>query len=286
MSAHWSILYRGPLSSCNFGCHYCPFAKRRNTSAELRDDEDRLNRFIAWVEHRPERIGVLFTPWGEALIHPYYQQGLAKLSHFENVRRVSIQTNLSCRLDWLESANRQALALWCTFHPTETTLDRFLDQCRRLDTARIRYSVGLVGTKEGLSFLKPLRERLALNVYVWVNAFKREPDYYTENEISSLIDVDPLFRWNNQYHPSLGRNCRTGQTVFTVDGQGDMRRCHFVKEIIGNIYEPGFERALQPRPCPAKTCGCHIGYVHLEHLGLDRVFGDGILERIPARVQT
>ena len=24
-----SILYRGPLSSCNYACGYCPFAKRR-----------------------------------------------------------------------------------------------------------------------------------------------------------------------------------------------------------------------------------------------------------------
>ena len=26
-----SILYRGPLSSCNYGCEYCPFAKHRET---------------------------------------------------------------------------------------------------------------------------------------------------------------------------------------------------------------------------------------------------------------
>ena len=30
-----SILYRGPLSSCNYDCAYCPFAKRRETPAQL-----------------------------------------------------------------------------------------------------------------------------------------------------------------------------------------------------------------------------------------------------------
>ena len=30
-----SILYRGPLSSCNYGCEYCPFAKREESRAEL-----------------------------------------------------------------------------------------------------------------------------------------------------------------------------------------------------------------------------------------------------------
>jgi len=61
-----------------------------------------------------------------------------------------------------------------------------------------------------------------------------------------------------------------------------MRRCHFVKDIIGNIYDAGFESALQPRLCPMETCGCHIGYVHLEELRLEQLFGENLLERIPS----
>jgi hypothetical protein len=278
----WAILYRGPLSSCNYACEYCPFAKTRNTREELLDDARRLNRFREWVESRPEDIGILFTPWGEALIHRVYQRALCELSHVPNVRRVAIQTNLSCALDWLASANPETLALWCTFHPTEVKLERFLAQCHTLDLHRIRYSVGIVGTREALPYLEPLRAGLPPNTYIWVNAFKQSPDYYTQDEIDRLRNFDPLFPTNNKRHPSLGRRCRTGHTVFAVDGNGDMRRCLFVKDVIGNIYEPGFERALVPRVCPAKTCGCHIGYVHLEELGLDSVFGDGLLERIPS----
>ena len=33
--------------------------------------------------------------------------------------------------------------------------------------------------------------------------------------------------------------------------------------------------------CPATACDCHIGYVHLEPLGLYDVFTGGVLERIP-----
>jgi MoaA/NifB/PqqE/SkfB family radical SAM enzyme len=284
MSVSWSILYRGPLSSCNYACGYCPFAKTSNTAAELREDARQLNRFTEWVRHRPERIGILFTPWGEALIHRVYQRALCDLSRMTNVRRVAIQTNLSGPLEWVAQADRTRLALWCTFHPGETSVEGFLRQCHTLDRHGIRYSVGIVGTKEALPFLKPVRDGLPPEVYVWVNAFKRQPDYYTGDELARLNQFDPLFPVNNQRHPSQGRACRTGLSVFSVDGQGDMRRCHFVKEILGNIYEPGFEAALRPRPCPAETCGCHIGYVHLEELGLDAVFGEGLLERIPATI--
>jgi hypothetical protein len=70
--------------------------------------------------------------------------------------------------------------------------------------------------------------------------------------------------------------------VISVDGDGIMRRCHFIKEPIGCLYDADFAKALSPRTCTNATCGCHIGYVHLEELGLDRVYGDGLLERIPA----
>ena len=281
MNRSWSILYRGPLSSCNYECGYCPFAKTRNTRKELQHDELCLNRFTEWVRERSEEIGILFTPWGEALVHRAYQRALCELSHLANVRRVAIQTNLSCRLDWLAADGREKLALWCTFHPTQVPINRFLAQCKVLDQHGIRFSVGIVGTKDALPFLEPLRAGLPPNTYAWVNAFKREPDYYSAEELESLTAFDPLFPLNNRRHPSLGRSCRTGHTVFSVDGNGAMRRCHFVKEVIGNIYEPGFEAALHPRTCPLESCGCHIGYVHLEDLGLDAVFGDGLLERIP-----
>lgn len=283
MSDSWSILYRGPLSSCNYACDYCPFAKTRNTAEELREDAHQLKRFTAWVQNRPERMGILFTPWGEALIHRAYQRALCELSQSANVRRVAIQTNLSCHLDWIAEADPSRLALWCTFHPSETSVDGFLQRCRTLDRCGIRYSVGIVGIKEALPFLEAVRAGLPPEVYVWVNAFKRQPGYYTAGELARLSEFDPLFPVNNQRHPSRGRSCRTGLSVFSVDGRGDMRRCHFVKEVIGNIYEPGFEAALRPRACPAETCGCHIGYVHLEELGLDAVYGEGLLERIPIR---
>ncbi|MEA3210207.1 MAG: hypothetical protein QOE70_3264 [Chthoniobacter sp.] len=278
---HWNILYRGSLSSCNYACGYCPFAKTRNTPAELASDAEQLARFIAWVRGRKQSIGVLFTPWGEALIHRAYQRAIAELSHFPNVRRVAIQTNLSCQLDWLADCDRSTAALWATWHPTQAPLERFVAQCRRLDELGVRYSVGVVGLREVLADIERLRARLPRHVYLWVNAWKREAGYYGDAEIRRIERVDPFFRLNTVRHRSHGLPCRTGSSVFSVNGDGDLRRCHFIPQLLGNIYEPGFERALVPRPCTNETCGCHIGYVHLEPLDLYARFGDGVLERIP-----
>lgn len=276
-----NILYRGSLSSCNYACTYCPFAKTKNTRQELAKDGQELQRFVDWVATRQESIGVLFTPWGEALIRKYYQAAMVRLSHLPNVHKVAIQTNISCSTAWLEQANKASLALWTTFHPSQTSLDKFIKKCQELDALTVRYSVGFVGFKEDLIILEELRKRLSSTVYLWVNAYKRVANYYSEKDIKRIEKIDPLFRYNTQYHPSFGKACKAGHTTFSVDGDGNMRSCHFIKKKIGNIYEDDLKQILQPQLCSNQSCGCHIGYVHMEELDLYKVYGEGVLERIP-----
>jgi MoaA/NifB/PqqE/SkfB family radical SAM enzyme len=84
------------------------------------------------------------------------------------------------------------------------------------------------------------------------------------------------------HHRSRGERCFAGERAISVDGEGTIRRCHFIPEKLGNLYEDPLETVLKPRACTAETCGCHIGYVHLERLGLYETFEGGVLERIPA----
>jgi MoaA/NifB/PqqE/SkfB family radical SAM enzyme len=282
MALSLSILFRGPLSSCNYGCAYCPFAKRHEAAAELAVDRRALGRFVEWVAGRiGDRIAILFTPWGEALTRRWYRDALIRLTHLPQVERAAIQTNLSCGLDWVDDCDKRRLALWTTFHPSQSSRGRFIARCRELDRRGVRFSVGIVGLKEHRGEAEALRRELPQHVYVWVNAYKRDPDYYAAEDLRHFAAIDPLFPVNAVRHPSLGRSCRAGRSVIAVDGEGTIRRCHFIRAPIGNLYEPGFEAALVERPCTNATCSCHIGYVHLDHLGLYPVFGPGVLERIP-----
>ncbi|BDS13268.1 STM4011 family radical SAM protein [Aureispira anguillae] len=278
----WSILYRGPLSSCNYGCSYCPFAKTKNTRSELADDAKRLQNFVDWVSSRSEQISILFTPWGEGLIRKYYQEAMTTLSHLPQVQKVSIQTNLSCPTTWMDKVNKEAFALWTTFHPSQISLDKFVGKCQELDDLAIQYSVGFVAFKNELDILEQLRDKIHSSRYVWANAYKRVVDYYTEEEIQRIEQVDPLFRYNTKYHDSFGKSCQAGYRSFTVDGNGDVRSCHFINTVLGNIYKDDVSSILAPRLCSNATCGCHIGYVHLDELKLYDTYADGILERIPS----
>lgn len=275
-----SILYRGPLASCNYGCAYCPFAKRRDTREQLADDRNAWRRFVAWAMAQARPLGVLVTPWGEALIRRWYQDGLAELSH--RLAKVAAQTNLSGDLAWVRRANPATLALWCTYHPRWTSEDDFVAQCGRLADAGINYSVGVVGQRDHADAAVSLRKRLPTDTYVWINAVKALG--YTADEKAFWTAIDPLFDLNTHRYPSAGKACGAGERAISVDGDGTMRRCHFIGEPIGNLYDDDWAAALQPRACSNTDCHCHIGYVHLDELRLDQVFGDGLLERIPRRL--
>ncbi|MBS2035582.1 radical SAM protein [bacterium] len=277
---NWCIYYRGSLSSCNYTCAYCPFAKTRNTRAQLARDRSQLRRFCAWTRAQSNRIRVLFTPWGEALGHGYYRRALVELSQQANIDRVAIQTNLSAPLDDLQEASSR-LSLWATYHPGQTSQARFLGQCARLEEMNLSYCVGVVGLKEHFPEISRLRQELPAQRYLWVNAYKRETGYYSAQDIHFLKSIDAYFAYNLHRYPSFNSACRAGESSFAVDGDGNLRRCHFVGQVLANIYEPDFESQLGPRSCPNASCGCYIGYVQRPQLRLEKIFGDGLLERVP-----
>lgn len=283
MALNLRILYRGPLSSCNYECVYCPFAKRHESAAELKHDRQCLQRFVEWVANEADcELSILFTPWGEALTRRWYQEALIRLSHLVHMRRVAIQTNLSCSLEWLSQVNSERVALWCTYHPTQISRPDFLQQCRELNSRGVSFSAGVVGLHEAFADIEALRDELPQSTYLWINAYKDLPNYYTDEQIARLERVDPLFRVNLTNHPSLGDECAAGETAVSIDGDGNLRRCHFVSTVIGNIYVAGWRSALAKRACPNRTCDCYIGYTNLQRLDHDRLFGDRMLERIPA----
>src|SRR5690606_4219255 len=169
-------------------------------------------------------------------------------------------TNLSCDLDWLDDVDTSKLGLWCTFHPAQTTAERFLEQCRRLRDVGVRHSVGMVGLPEDFDAIASLRESLPAQTYLWINAWDVGEGVkydYSRQQCEFLTAIDPLFPINLADHPSDGRACRTGTSVISVDGEGTVRRCHFVREPLGNLYETPLDEMLSERPCPNRMCNCH-----------------------------
>lgn len=280
-----SLLYRGTLESCNYACSYCPFAKRADSRARLARDAAEVARFTGWVGQQRRPVSVLFTPWGEALVRRHYRTAMRALSHMPHVRQVALQTNLSGPLAWLQDADRDKLGLWCTYHPDQTSLERFLERCLRLERLGVRFSVGVVAMREHFGAIRALRAALPARHYIWLNAYdRRGPGYYRPEDLLWLDAIDPWFVYSRKPAPSRGKPCRAGAEVLSVDGEGEVQRCHFLPERLGNLYTDPLERMLQQRSCPRYKCDCFIGYAHREDLPFYADFGGGVLARIPLQL--
>ena len=136
------------------------------------------------------------------------------------MKRVVSQTNLTCGLDWVQSANRETFALWCTYPPIQTSRAEFLASRHRLAGWGIRSSVGVVGLRTNLEEIEALRANLPDGIYLWVNADKKSSPPLSDAELDRLTTVDAFFLENTSRHPSFGpsadtlsrnnsRSCRT-----------------------------------------------------------------------------
>jgi MoaA/NifB/PqqE/SkfB family radical SAM enzyme len=281
------VLFRTRLEWCNYTCGYCPWnAMEQRVPAEaFRQDEARLNRVLARVAELPEPVEFFITPKAEYLVLPYWRDAVARLLALPQVERVTVQTNLSFDLSaFLDCVDPGKLALWTTYHPTEVPeaeLEALHAKWRLLRERGVRFSVGLVGTQANLPHMRRLRERLDPAVYLWVNAYQREPDYYTPEQLAGIRAVDPLFDLNNQRYPSLGRPCTAGQRAVYLDDEGDLRRCFFVGEVIGNLFRDGWRRLDAPLACPRPNCHCYVGHMHVVDLGFRDIYGSDLAVRIP-----
>lgn len=278
------ILYRGHLTDCNYTCAYCPFSKTKNTKAEQQQDRVALTAFVDWVTQNSnaERpIEILFTPYGEAMVRPWYREAFVQLSHLPFVKKVAVQTNLSWHTHWLSEANSDRVAIWATYHPDFISIKKFLEKCAQLSSLGVAYSVGVVGLREQYEKIQALRNQLPASTYLWINAYKDVPLYYSSDEIELLTAIDPHFPTNLQDYSSNNQSCRTGYEVVSIEGNGDLYRCHFIKEKRGNIFNDALEKMLWRSPCTRDKCDCHIGYVHMDNLNLYALYGDRVLERVP-----
>jgi hypothetical protein len=223
------VLFRTRLEWCNYTCHYCPWNATLNRveGEAFREDERRLTRIVERIAELPRAVELFITPKAEYLVLPYWRDAVGRLLALPQVERVTVQTNLSFDVAaWLEEVDHGKLALWTTYHPTEVDAAGLVGLHAKWALLRRRgvpFSVGVVGTRENIPHAEALRARLPGDVYLWVNAYKREPDYYALGEVERVRAIDPYFDLNNQHGGSAGGGPRRRgrSAAVLLRGRGD-----------------------------------------------------------------
>ena len=155
-------------------------------------DKEQLFIFIERLEQLKAKGAVQIVPYGEAMIHSYYWEGLARLSNIQDIEAVGAQSNFSFSVKEMityykeKGGQIEKLRLWGTFHPEMPSVERFVEQCEELLRLKVLYSVGVVGDPSRLHEIQQLRERLDSSIYLWINKMDGLGRNYTSNEIQQF----------------------------------------------------------------------------------------------------
>lgn len=277
------ILYRGGLKSCNYHCSYCPFSKRPMSERELERDRLQWFSFVESFQKKAEamRIGALMVvPYGEAMIHPWYWEGMAQISALAVTDAVGVQTNLSFSVSEFLAGYGNAggvtgkLRLWATFHPEMTTVSEFSAKCRELRRKGVRLCAGSVGVPENLPLLQELKQALD-GIYLWVNRMDGLRRNYTQEEREAFLDIDPYFMGELVPVPANAKMC---QGRLFVEADGRLRTCNISPVLKENWASL---EAFPVPECSRKQCSCYLAYGGRADFAGHGLFGSYPLFRIP-----
>ena len=276
---HINIMYKDPLYQCNYGCEYC-HREWEYTRENIEYATNCLNKLVDWIEQQKFTVSLFLVPTGESVNRAWVKKGFTKLLDMKHVKSLITMTNLSFNIEWLKHVDASKLYLWCTFHPTEVSNKKFLQQVHKLKETGANFSVGSVAVPDNYERIRQMRDALPDDIYMWMTPqiFERHTIPYREHQYKQFKDIDPLFdHWFAQ--ESNGKACRMGHSVIRIDSDGCVLHCPIIRQPLlfdngtaPNIYEPGWEKCLYKRPCPRNTCPCDIGLLHIEDSVLSNLF--------------
>lgn len=282
-----SIYYRGSLEHCNYTCSYCPFG-RKSVSADTREDQEALDRFISRIGGwKYGSLRILIIPYGEAMIHRYYREGIMRLAAMPHVIGVSCQTNLSFSVSRFldeaeaEQADVSKFRFWASYHPEMVGVGEFASKIEMLRAAGIGVCAGAVGDPSAKEQIRKLRQLLDPSVYLFVNAMQGLRKPLSEEDSRFFGEIDNLFDYDRRNAKACLDGCVGGRETLFIDRKGDMYACPRSGIRMGNFYDDSTSD-FQPF-CLRKVCDCYIAFSNLCDTPLRRMMGDGALWRIPER---
>jgi MoaA/NifB/PqqE/SkfB family radical SAM enzyme len=295
------IWYVSAQRLCNFRCAYCvsveDYAKSNTKDWFEEDDPERFERIVHWIAARPFRMGVRLASLGEPFTSRIFLAQAAWLSNRPNVDFVELLTNgslLKRRLEWLDrDGDISKFSLWITYHHTENTISRFIENARFAqetfgcfvvvncllfpdNEARIS-ELRLAAEEAGLRFnldlgYDPLTPHGAHSTLEAMVPVLSETKDATARAVR--LGANPeLLRLNLLAMGDLRHQaCGAGHNYFYIGIRGDVYRCSryqaLGKDRLGNVLDDDFELRLNDArwaPCGAGFgCGNKEDFLNLQ----------------------
>jgi MoaA/NifB/PqqE/SkfB family radical SAM enzyme len=291
------IWYVAPQRLCNFHCSYCvsrgDYSKSNKINWKNPKDIEGFKKVINWISKRPFKIGFRLGSLGEPFTSCDFLDQVAWLTNQKNIQFVELLTNGSLLKEGLQKLQKKGaefekLSLWISYHPSQISLDKFIDNARfAQEIYKCFVVVNGIIFPDNIEYIKNLRK--ATNEYNL--RFNLDLGYNPtvpsiRNDIFDIDKSIPILK----HYPNLntlielgmnkkvlqanitamekpeGQLCSAGQDYIFIAINGDVYPCSsycvLKHDKLGNILEN--ENAIQLRPGKWKQCTVKSGCCNKE----------------------
>lgn len=277
--------YNGNPCACNYRCPYCQYAEQKGQHFQgpIEKWRDAFRRTFG------NRHLVFYFGHGEPMVGKAWFDVVDMVGSEPNWEMRCI-SNISPSLDRLLDsavAREGRLNINASFHPTETTFDKFLAKLLQCREAGIEVPVVYTMYPPFLERLERDVEEFAKHGFiVHVRRFRGMfegrvyPAAYSDEDMIKLARYcdDVTIKYMLSMEPTNGKLSWTGADFCLIDGQGNVGYCddYWPKEFsFGNIFEENVRLNLDAEPFPREPFVsdgtvdgvaniCEIGYPQLE----------------------
>ena len=267
-----------PSRVCNYRCAYCERTWRRGAFSDLKFDSAEFAQWDRWLDIVVSRIRrplclVTHPNLGEPLVVPGFFDSMRRIAASENVRSISIVSNLSHPImDALTGIDPRKFGIKASLHPSQFKspgdFGVFVEQALAFKRHGGTILIGYVFSRDQIPKAEwyrdffnamglPFSGNLLMGTYEGITF----PDAYTDDErrvLSSFFADEPFifdYQVANQF--SFGKPCAAGRDCIYVTNDGSVYRCQFTQTKLGALVDGRLDLPDGNLACTSERCRCH-----------------------------
>ena len=282
--------FNGRYTACNYSCPYCYVPTSVNKGGGMSHAIDEWE--TAFVRSfGPRQYLTFYLSFGEPTLAPSFMQVLEMIGSHQQWD-VMITSNLSTHLDRLKLlrlTQEGRLNINASFHPTETTREKFIEKLILLrgmgvecPVIYVAYPPLLSRLEDDISFFSGQGFVVHVRRFRGRHQGKAYPESYTDEEkklVARFMDSASI-RYMLSNTSSLGRRSFLGIHHALVAENGDIELCDEYpgERNLGNVFRGDIRLSTIPQPFPGPvSLGAVDDIANLVELEYEELEGNHVL---------
>ncbi len=283
--------YNGNPCHCNYSCPYCQYYTKDQKGHYFNGPIEKWHD--AFKDTFGNRHLVFYFGHGEPMVGKNWFEVVDMIGEEPNWE-MRVISNISPSLKKLLNsrvARKGRLNINASFHPTETTLERFLDKL--LECREYGIEVPVVYTmwppffdRFETDFEVFNEHRFLLHVRRFRGDYNRKtyPEAHTDEELQFIARYcdDATIKYMLSDEPTDGKLTWTGVDFCLIDNEGNVGYCDDYRPerySFGNVFEGNVRLLIEPGPFPSAKVsdGTADGVANIVELGYQQLEGNHII---------